>query len=1058
MNQTVKAQFPYPLARKYAFIYERSSGYLEMFTRTLDCLETLVRFCTALLVCEYARADAGVRHEETSRGVFELLRNPRTSTGHWVAALRSLCAHLVSHRHRLFMPELPGLYFERPGRLTTCARQVLESFPADRNRFLAHKTRAYSEREYKQLFDQYESKLAMCFESLGFLVNYLMIVPTRIRAAAIEEWLEARGAGAFEVRRGGAIPLDDVGSVEGDLDVLLVDGSTPSKGRPLLASPLFLYRYWFDQDTDDVYVFGAVTTSPRREIAEVQYFGSAKHSEPLTVSPRDHLSVVFEAFLGLLSPLAGSSEQPQVRASTPAVPPYPAIQRTIIERHSRFFVARPEVDARVDDFLAGHASGYCVLVGVPGQGKTALTARYVAEHGWVHHFVQISDPEGRRWDRIVRSLLWQMAQLHGLDLEIPLTDEDLLKCYHETLAMAARTADRKVVIVIDALDELSEAGDCRLDFLPSILPENVYFIISSREGDELNLLRRRASRSNVLCEIPVPPLSRAQVEEFFGDVIPPPPMNWSDLLEMSEGNPLFLREIKGALEADGHLAGGATTPTLEHYFSANLDRIGFDRSELMLRAACTIAVSVEPIPLLHLARILGERERVVANEALRPLAQYLVRDGDTYAIYHRRFRDYLLRSQFGSDDVADAREAILAYCEPCEQKGHWYALASAPELLLAQGRYGRVLELAASEAFCEALQKHVDYYQMCKRVLELLDRVWRTSAEHADQATGTTLAFLKYVGHFAHDYALFDLIPELMTRLESSATAGTADERTHVYLMKGDHLYLNCRYSEALAAFSTALRELEAASPKTRAELFHRLLQLVGLTHRRLAQSADADEFFGRAAEAAAAVGNLFFQADIWVCLAISETQQEDFEAAEAHYARGIAALSDLIGRFDELGAHEKDGLKDVLHAKANLASYYTYQTLCFIASGRIEAAHASVTESEALYRDLEGASGEYTRHHYERFLYAKAWVLGLLGRVTEAESLARESLRRADRAVDRAYALYILGGLLLRSGPQSSGAAEGRVVLEESITLFSNMGMTHETERARRDLRAFAE
>ena len=115
-QQTVKTQFPYPLARKYAFIYERSSGYLDMFSRGLDCLESLVRVCTALLVCEYVRTAPELKNEDTSRSVLELLRNPRTATGHWVAALRTLSAHLVSHRPTLFMPELPGLYFDRPGR------------------------------------------------------------------------------------------------------------------------------------------------------------------------------------------------------------------------------------------------------------------------------------------------------------------------------------------------------------------------------------------------------------------------------------------------------------------------------------------------------------------------------------------------------------------------------------------------------------------------------------------------------------------------------------------------------------------------------------------------------------------------------------------------------------------------------------------------------------------------------------------------------------------------------------------------------------------------------
>ena len=52
----------------------------------------------------------------------------------------------------------------------------------------------------------------------------------------------------------------------------------------------------------------------------------------------------------------------------------------------RGFVGRQFVFDAVDGFLDAHDSGYFVICGVPGIGKSALMAKLINDRGFVHHF------------------------------------------------------------------------------------------------------------------------------------------------------------------------------------------------------------------------------------------------------------------------------------------------------------------------------------------------------------------------------------------------------------------------------------------------------------------------------------------------------------------------------------------------------------------------------------------------------------------------------------------------------------------------------------------------
>ncbi len=60
----------------------------------------------------------------------------------------------------------------------------------------------------------------------------------------------------------------------------------------------------------------------------------------------------------------------------------------LIEERTRNFVGRQFIFDGIDKFIENPAfrSGYILIKGEPGIGKTALVAKLIKERNWIHHF------------------------------------------------------------------------------------------------------------------------------------------------------------------------------------------------------------------------------------------------------------------------------------------------------------------------------------------------------------------------------------------------------------------------------------------------------------------------------------------------------------------------------------------------------------------------------------------------------------------------------------------------------------------------------------------------
>ena len=145
-------------------------------------------------------------------------------------------------------------------------------------------------------------------------------------------------------------------------------------------------------------------------------------------------------------------------------------------------VKRPQLQQEVDAFLEEEDRGYLVLEAQAGMGKTWFLAQLVGERNYPHYFC--APGSGSRPAQAVRkSIAAQLASDWGLG-RVATSDDIDLRSFLVRVAKQREKLQRpeKIVIVIDALDELPAPEEQNVIGLPHRLPPSVYFIVSRRPG------------------------------------------------------------------------------------------------------------------------------------------------------------------------------------------------------------------------------------------------------------------------------------------------------------------------------------------------------------------------------------------------------------------------------------------------------------------------------------------------------------------------------------------------------------------------------------------------
>lgn len=164
--------------------------------------------------------------------------------------------------------------------------------------------------------------------------------------------------------------------------------------------------------------------------------------------------------------------------------------RSLVDERAKSFIGRDFVFDGIERVLAGDEfpSGYVVIRGEPGIGKTAIAAMLVLRGSYVHHF-NIAPENIRSPRQFLENVCAQLIVRYQLDYPtLPSHAGEDSGFLSQLLAEAADRARRReelpVVVVVDALDEAEDtmfAPSANRLFLPRTLPPGVFFVVTMRE-------------------------------------------------------------------------------------------------------------------------------------------------------------------------------------------------------------------------------------------------------------------------------------------------------------------------------------------------------------------------------------------------------------------------------------------------------------------------------------------------------------------------------------------------------------------------------------------------
>jgi hypothetical protein len=394
-------------------------------------------------------------------------------------------------------------------------------------------------------------------------------------------------------------------------------------------------------------------------------------------------------------------EQPPLVSSRGA--DYFAPQSRLIEENARAFVAREDAQRAFGCFLDAHPRGYFVVRGGPGQGKTAFCSRLVSTGNYVHHF--ISRTGGRSDARLIlRSLIYQLRPLAGWRGEIPDSSSELAKTFEEVLSAAAARQNR-VVIVIDALDELAAGAESQPPYLVTdALPERVVFVVTSRPGGSLDRLEER------LFDVPhqsyeLGPLS---LEEMRAILLARKPEITTAaverIAEAAQGNPLYLVAVTRQLEVDPSFNLEALPDSIEGFFR-DATR-GLRAGDTTLGDVLSLlSVARKPLSLRELSKILGRQQREIDEQGIRPVRQFLLAADDSYLFYHARFHEFVTGQLLYEDELRTGHRRIVEWLQIPENRSNEYRWASLAYHLFESGCKEELIKAIDSKFLAEKVRR-----------------------------------------------------------------------------------------------------------------------------------------------------------------------------------------------------------------------------------------------------------------------------------------------------------------------------------------------------------------
>lgn len=331
----------------------------------------------------------------------------------------------------------------------------------------------------------------------------------------------------------------------------------------------------------------------------------------------------------------------------------------MVEQVTRELVGRREVLEAFRQFESNNPRGFFVLVGPPGLGKTAVACLLTKELEAVHHLVGGTGVQADSMS-ILQSIL---AQLWGQATDGPTMPDGLPELCKRFTEVWDDHAATPLTLVFDGVDELTEQSMNELPFLgAATLPKNVFVVATTRPGVRFEQLKGAISSSRH----PAPwhcfelgPLSEQEATELLHQ----PSRTLSDgdtqrLLEISEGNPLYLRAAMHEIENDANFQIEHMPQTVKGFYQRATESISKSDEDELFSVVALLAVARKPLSLGELAEITGLRQRKLMELGIKPIRQFLTENEEGYRFYHAQFHEYVVSELVFEDERVMAHDRL----------------------------------------------------------------------------------------------------------------------------------------------------------------------------------------------------------------------------------------------------------------------------------------------------------------------------------------------------------------------------------------------------------------
>ncbi|BAZ81516.1 NACHT domain-containing protein [Sphaerospermopsis kisseleviana] len=349
---------------------------------------------------------------------------------------------------------------------------------------------------------------------------------------------------------------------------------------------------------------------------------------------------------------------------------YPKEFKALIFEKTRLFCGRDFVFKAINQFFSTQPKGYFTVIGDAGMGKSAIASKYVLATKFPCYFNIFA--EGRnKPEKFLASIRQQLIKRYSLKNA---ENADL-----RTLLEKVSEKGQRLVIVVDALDEVEQEGNSNLLDLPQNLPNGIYFLLTRRPYNQ-ETKRLTVSPDTPVSELDLTKgdytaLSQEDVKEYLHFFLNNDAKlrNWinernisedsfvEQIALKSENNFIYLRYLLPGISEGKYndLSLQGLPQGLQDYYTTHWTRMGMDKesNEKKVKILYILVERGEAISSQMIADILDEDEFDV-KDVLDDWIEYvtpkvnLEEEKTYYSIYHRSFLEFLQ----GQDKLAKGRK------------------------------------------------------------------------------------------------------------------------------------------------------------------------------------------------------------------------------------------------------------------------------------------------------------------------------------------------------------------------------------------------------------------